>query len=157
MKLIRKDGDSFVFDLGKREKRLLLEVLKLYPLVPGAHHRVSRSADDSRVTENQKLLEEALAERTQENRRQLQAMLNDGQRFKETERGHQLTLSATQMEWLLQVINDIRVGSWLILGQPDDKKGKAIAVNNDNARYYAAMEFCGYFQMMLLDSIERQK
>jgi len=59
------------------------------------------------------------------------------------------------MEWLLQVLNDIRVGSWLILGEPDEKQGKPIALNDDNARYYAAMEFCGLFQMMLLDAFQQ--
>jgi len=66
-----------------------------------------------------------------------------------------LKLSAPQMEWLLQVLNDIRVGSWLVLGEPDEKKGKPIEVNDENARYYAAMEFCGLFQMTLLDALQQ--
>jgi len=156
VKLVRRAADTFVFDMGKREKRLLLEVLKLYPLIPTAHHRVSKAADATQLRENQKLLEEALGERKQQNKRLLLAMLNDGQRFKETDSGCQLTLSSRQTEWLLQVVNDIRVGSWLVLGEPDEKTGKPIELSKENARYYAAMEFCGYFQMVLLDALEAQ-
>ena len=153
MKLIKRDGENFVLHIGRRERRLLFEVLKLYPLVPAAHHRVSQTA--KQMDEHQTLLEEALAERRQENKRQLVAMLHEEQRFKETDTGYRLTLSAPQMEWLLQVLNDIRVGSWLILGEPDEKKGKPVALTSENARHYAAMEFCGLFQMTLLDAVEQ--
>ena len=155
MKLIRRDGESFLFHISKREKGLLFEVLKLYPLIPIAHHRVSQAAAAPRVLESQKLLESALADRTRENKRQLLAMLNQEARLQETDGAQRLKLSAPQMEWLLQVLNDIRVGSWLILGQPDEKKGKPIELNDENARYYAAMEFCGLFQMTLLDAFQQ--
>ena len=155
MKLIKREGEDFVLHIGRRERRLLFEVLKLYPLVPVAHHRVSQTA--KQMDEHQTLLEEALAERRQENKRQLVAMLHEEQRFKETDAGYRLTLSAPQMEWLLQVLNDIRVGSWLILGEPDEKKGKPVALTSENARHYAAMEFCGLFQMTLLDAVEQRR
>jgi len=155
VKLIQRDGESFLFHISKREKGLLFEVLKLYPLIPIAHHRVSQTAAALGVTETQKLLESALADRTRENKRQLLAMLNQETRLQEPVGAHRLTLSGPQMEWLLQVLNDIRVGSWLILGEPDEKKGKPIELNDENARYYAAMEFCGLFQMTLLDAFQQ--
>jgi len=153
VKLIKREGEDFVLHIGRRERRLLFEVLKLYPLVPVSHHRVSQTA--KQMDEHQTLLEEALAERRQENKRQLVAMLHEEQRFKETDAGYRLTLSAPQVEWLLQVLNDIRVGSWLILGEPDEKKGKPVALTSENARHYAAMEFCGLFQMTLLDAVQQ--
>ena len=155
MKLIQRDGESFLFHISKREKGLLFEVLKLYPLIPIAHHRVSQTAAAPRLLESQKLLESALADRTRENKRQLLAMLNQEALLQETDGAHRLTLSGSRMEWLLQVLNDIRVGSWLILGEPDEKKGKPIELNDENARYYAAMEFCGLFQMTLLDAFQQ--
>jgi hypothetical protein len=156
VKLIKRQGDAFVFHVGKREKRLLFEVLKLYPLIPAAPPRVGKSSDAGPAAGNQKLLQEALAERKQENKRQLLSLLKGDRRFQETDVGYRLTLTAPQIEWLLQVINDIRVGSWLMLGEPDETKGQPIELNQQNARYYAAMEFCGYFQITLLDAFERQ-
>ena len=155
MKLIQQDGERFLFHISKRERGLLFEVLKLYPLIPIAHHRVCQTATPPRAAESQKLLESALADRTQENKRQLLDLLKQESRLQETDGSHRLTLSAPQMEWLLQVLNDIRVGSWLILGEPDEKKGKPIALNDTNAPYYAAMEFCGLFQVMLLDAFQQ--
>src|SRR2546430_2148503 len=93
MKLVRKEKDEFVFDIGKREKRLLLEVLKLYPLIPTAHQGVNQTAGPTRTAENQRLLEESLAERKRENKRQLLGLLNDEKRFKETDLGCDFTLS----------------------------------------------------------------
>jgi hypothetical protein len=154
VKLIQRDGESFLFHISKREKGLLFEVLKLYPLIPIAHHRLSQAPVAPRVVESQKLLESALAERTAENKRLLLAMLKQATRPQEADGAHRLKLSASQMEWLLQVLNDIRVGSWLILGEPDEKKGKPIELNDENARYYAAMEFCGLFQMTLLAAFQ---
>jgi len=155
VKLIQQDGETFLFHISKREKALLFEVLKLYPLIPVSHHRVSQSAAEPRSMESQKLLEVALADSTRENKRQLLAMLNRETRQHESDGAHRLSLSAPQMEWLLQVLNDIRVGSWLVLGEPDEKKGKPIELDDKNARYYAAMEFCGLFQMTLLDAIQQ--
>jgi len=155
VKLIQRDGESFLFHISKREKGLLLEVLKMYPLIPIAHHRVSRTTAAPRAVESQKLLESALADRTRENKRQLLAMMTLESRRQEADGGHRLKFTAPQMEWLLQVLNDIRVGSWIILGEPDGKKAKSIELNDENARYYAAMEFCGLFQMTLLDAFQQ--
>jgi len=156
VKLIQRDGENFLFHISKREKGLFFEVLKLYPLIPTAHHRVSRTAAPG-IMESQKLLEGALAERTKENKRQLLAMLDQEAGLQENDgaRAHRFKLSPPQVEWLLQVLNDIRVGSWLILGEPDEQKGKPIELNDKNARYYAAMEFCGLFQMTLLNAIQQ--
>jgi hypothetical protein len=154
VKLIQRDGESFLFHISKREKGLLFEVLKLYPLIPSAHHRLSQTSDAPRVVESQRLLESALAERTAENKQLLLAMLKQATRPQEADGALRLKLGAPQMEWLLQVLNDIRVGSWLILGKPDEKKGKPIELNDENTRYYAAMEFCGLFQMALLAAFQ---
>ena len=52
MKLIRAGRDACVFQMGRQEKSLLVELLKLYPLVPAAcdRHRVSRNATDTEET-----------------------------------------------------------------------------------------------------------
>ena len=59
---------------------------------------------------NQQLLDEALAEQRAENKKQVQALLADPRRFEHTETGARLSLSPAEVEWLLQVLNDIRVG-----------------------------------------------
>ena len=156
MKLVRKDDKAFVFEMVPDEKRLFLDVLKLYPLIPAVHRPAPRTAGAGPPPDNQKLLAEALAERKQANQRQLQKLLSEERPFKTVPAGCQFTLGDSQAEWLLQVVNEIRVGSWLILGEPDEKKGKPIRLNRENARYYAAMEFCDYIEMTLLDAFNRR-
>jgi hypothetical protein len=148
VKFLRTDKGSQVFQLHEREKQLLLHTLKLYPLVPAAHHRLSQGNDAEQADENQRLLEEALAEHREENRRQVQAMLDEPQRFRETKGGFELTLTPPQIEWLLQVLNNVRVGSWLMLGEPE--QGDEPEVTEANARYLLALELCGLFESVLL-------
>ena len=155
MKLLHSDKRGFVFHLGEREKHLLLETLQLYPLIPASHHRIASNSDTPADDERQRLLEEALAEHRRENRRQLQAMFNETHRFRETEAGFQLHLSAPQVEWLLQVLNDIRVGSWLALGEPE--QGEEPPPDKNNAHGLLAMEVCGLFESALLAALGVQE
>jgi hypothetical protein len=150
VKFLSAEGDDLVFELGRREKTLLLDILKLYPLVPPAHHRLSASSDAPSAEANQRLLDEALAEHRGENKNLLQAMLREPDRFQQTPTGFRLRLSPYQLEWLLQVLNDVRVGSWLNLGSPDENQGKRPRLSLHNARYFWAMELSGHFQQALL-------
>ena len=155
MNLIESKGDSFVFQLGKREKHLLCRVLQLYPLLNSTYHRLSKTADEKEIEPDQKLLEAALDDHRREHKQQLETMLNDAQQFQSVEDGYRLALSSPQMEWLLQALNDIRVGSWLILGCPDEKKGKLATITAENAIYAGALELCGHFQMALLEAFDQ--
>jgi hypothetical protein len=152
VKFLKADGDNFLFQIGRREKNLLFDLLKMYPLTPPAHYRIGGSVDNPDAQANQHLLEEALAEHRSENKKQLEAMLQEPDRFVESPTGYRLTLSPYQLEWLLQVLNDIRVGSWLLLGSPDEKTGKRLKLNLQNARYLWAMELSGHFQYVLLSA-----
>jgi hypothetical protein len=65
-----------------------------------------------------------------------------------------MALTEHQIEWLLQVLNDIRVGSWLALGSPDEKQGKQLRLNLQSAQYLWTMELCGQFESALLSARE---
>ena len=150
MKFLKTSDDHFVFHLGRREKGLLLDVLKLYPLIPISHFRIGHGPESEAQAANQKLLEEALSEHRAENKRALDAMVNEPNRFQESATGYRLVLTASQLEWLLQVLNDVRVGAWLHLGSPDEKQGKRLKLGLQNARYLWAMELSGHFEHALM-------
>ena len=63
----------------------------------------------------------------------------------------QLLLKGAELEWLLQVLNDVRVGSWLKLGQPDENQSPD--VTPENFQFVLAMEVCGAFQSALLAAL----
>lgn len=150
MKLIRQTKTRLLFHLGHRETQLLRHVLKLYPRVPPAHHRLTRSGRIPDREANQRLLDEALAEQRAENKQLLRALLADPRRFTPTETGSRLSLPPGEVEWLLQVLNDIRVGSWVLLGSPE---GKLPEFNDATAPNFVAMEMAGYFQTHLLEAL----
>jgi len=150
VKLIQATKSRLVFQLVQREKRLLLQVLKLYPRVPSAHQKLSKAGRLPEPEANQRLLDEALAEQRAENKKQMQALLADPRRFQETETGCRLSLSHAEVEWVLQVLNDIRVGSWIRLGSPDKKR---TALNERTVPDFAAMETAGYFEVQFLAAL----
>ncbi len=151
MKLVKATKNRLVFELGQREKRSLPHLLKLYPCVPSAHHVLSKSGRVPERAASQQLLDEALSEQREQNRKQVRALLADPRRFEPTQTGARLSLSRAEVEWLMQVLNDVRVGSWVILGSPDQKP---VELSSANAPHFLAMEMAGYFQMQLLEALE---
>jgi hypothetical protein len=153
VKVLRSFKDKTVFHLSLREKELLVILFKRYPCVPSAHQPISKSAILRDQEATQRLLDEALAEQRAENKRQLRTLLADPGRLKQTETGWQLSLSRADVEWLLQILNDIRVGSWIILGSPEERTALSL-VNAKTAPHLWAMEMSGHFQMQLLEALE---
>ncbi len=153
MKLIRSKRNKLVFEISLSEKRLLFEVLKLYPLISVTHHRLTKAARTAKHDENQRLLEESLAAQREENRKNVRAMLDEPGRFQAAASGFQLTLSGPEIEWLLQVLNDVRVGSWIALGSPDPESGKKIVFNEKILPHFRTMELAGAFEMVFLDAL----
>lgn len=153
MKLIRSGKEKFQFEIGREEKGLLLHVLRLYPLVPAEHHQLSKGRRLPNREENQHLLEESLAAQRQENRRHVEALLNDPKRFSEKADDSRVSFSRTEIEWLLQVLNDVRIGSWLALGSPAEQLEIQIGTSKQAAQYILAMDVAGYFQMNFLSAV----
>jgi hypothetical protein len=154
VKFLRASRNRFLFHLGKRERALLLQTLELYPRIPPAHHRLSRKGGLPDQEANQRLLDEALNEQREENRRQLQTLLASPRRFTELGSGWRLSLSPVELEWLLQVLNDIRVGSWIDLGAPEEKID---TLTEQTAPHVWAMELAGFFQMRLLEALNEER
>jgi len=153
VKLLRRSESEVVFHLGKREHDAFCKLLDRYPMVPSDFSPLSRFADAEDVGGDQELLEESLTESKKESKTALHAMLNDGKHFHEVTRGWNLHLTPEEVDWLLQVFGDIRVGCWMKLGCPDEMKGKMPELTADNLEFYVAMDMCGRLQMLLLHSL----
>lgn len=134
-----------------------LKLLDLYPCVPPGHHLLTKSqtgnAPDEKAMMDQALLEEALAEHREQLRNSLHALLADPQKLQKDAQGGRLLLAPGDVEWLLQVLNDVRVGCWIKLGSPEECIPE---VTPDNAREVWAMELAGVFQGILLEALGSQ-
>jgi hypothetical protein len=149
---VTRAADKFHIHLGAREKRMIFELFSLYPRIPPAHQRLSKSGTIPDPQANQKLLDEALAEHRAESKRQLNALVTDPKHLTEIKGGWRLELSRAELETLLQALNDIRVGSWLLLGSPDPNLNPAM-ITEETGPDYMAMELAGYFQMRLIEHL----
>ena len=158
MKLLSRDDNRCVLQLTTQEKDLLLGLLPQYPKLPADHHQASRNGDaDADV---QALLADALTEQREKNRVAAQSLLADTARFKPCEEDWRLTLTDAEIEWFLQILNDLRVGSWLALDSPQqDDDGSYINVENvtaENVTDIWTMEICGALQYELLKALHEE-
>jgi hypothetical protein len=150
VKFLRTENDRYFFQLDREEKPLFEFLLRLYPLIPSAHQALSKSS--AQLDENQRLLDDALAEQRKENKRHVEKLLADVGRFKETDARVEINLTAGEIEWLLQVLNDVRVGNWILLGSPEEHP--RFDPNAANAAYVLTMGLAGDFQMDLLTALK---
>jgi hypothetical protein len=142
------------FQISAREEALLLAVLRLYPALETSHHRISQVPESAGSSE-QRLLEESMAQLQAAHRRKLDELFLAPRRFfKNDPGGRRLVLTGEQLEWLLQVLNDIRVGSWLRLGCPDLEKPAPMPMSRASARALQAMHISGQFQIALLEAVK---
>jgi hypothetical protein len=150
VKITHRSPDGIILYLTTREADVLLSVLKLYPRIPPAHQRLSRKAACPDPIETQRLLDEALAEQRAENKKTLERLLEDPERFGRQGSGFRISLSLGDLEWMLQILNDVRVGSWVLLESPEEP----VEPEPRNAGDLWAMDMSGYFQMQLLRALE---
>jgi hypothetical protein len=143
-------GDGAVtFHINDAERQILEEILGKYPLVPAAQHRVTRQPANAQSEEWQQLLNEAVAEQRKKNRQHVADWLGQRGRFQKEKRGWKFTVEAENEEWFLQVMNDARVGSWLLLGSPE-KPLDPRSLKPALLRAWVGMEVSAWFQMSLL-------
>lgn len=151
MRLQPAGDNRCLLELGAREKELLLALLKRYPCIPPAHQRLSKAGAGANLQSAQRLLDDALAEQRARNKRQVQALFADPGRWTAMEGGWKLSVSTSEIEWLLQVLNDVRIGSWLALGCPEQRVD---TLTEENAPHLWAMEMSGSMEMALLHLLE---
>jgi len=147
VKLLKAGAQRLTFSISRQEKQLLFRVLEFYPLIPETHHRLSRTEDRP---DDQKLLEEALAHQRAQLKQQVAAWKKARAGLCRKNPRGRLALKPAEVNWLLQVLNDIRVGSWLALDSPDGPAEIIAALNEKTARHFWLMEAAGGFQTVLL-------
>lgn len=142
--------------MGRKEQELLKQVLTRYPCVPQGHFRLRK--EDGGVhaeDEHQKLLDDALEEQRRESRRLVAEMVNSPTRFEPQKVGVLLRLTEGELEWMLRVLNDIRVGCWMRLGSPTKESPLDPRLTLDGLKDLMALEVASTFQVVLLEAVER--
>ena len=120
MKLIEAKAGYFVFQLAAEDRALLTHVLKCFPAGTGPVSPLTKCGEGEAFAEAQRLLEASLVEQRAAQKRLVDAFLGEQGRFVERPRGYRLRVTRTEMDWLLQVLNEVRVGLWTRLGRPEE-------------------------------------
>lgn len=146
----------FRFRMPHDEYAYFADLLSEYPRQTGAPHRISADASGREIAEQQKLLEESLEEHRKATRAELEKFLNNDKRLVLQKAGWKLTLDEPGIDWLLQILNDIRIGSWVELGRPD-AENPANVTTPEQMRRAAAMQLCGLWQGVFLHALEHRE
>jgi hypothetical protein len=142
-----------LFQITPREKAALLAVLQLFPVLDASHHQFTNPPQPARAAE-QRLLQESMSQLQDAHQRKLDQLFRGEEQFFPVSRGElRMALTAAQLEWLLQILNDIRVGSWVRLGCPDLADGAHLKLSGSNAHALYAMHVCGEFQSIFLEAV----
>ena len=151
MKLVESKDGQYVFRFSQRERLMLTHVLKQFPVGSGAVGPLSKSGDEQKLAEHERLLEEAMAEQRAEHKRLMDAFLGEDGRFAvDSKGGFRLRLTTAQMDWLLRVLNEVRVGLWMKLGRPQELGLLTLAGQIEPV---VTMEICAVFQSRLLAAL----
>ena len=154
MRLLKRSAGTCLFHLGEEEKGLLLEVIGLYPVLEPSFQPLSKSSDPARRKADQRLLEEALASQKEENAQTIRKTFGEGKCFSKSGPAWRMALTDAQAETLLQVLNDIRVGSWQNLGCPDPEQERRLHGTKATRRSLFLMEISAFFQTNLLRALD---
>ena len=153
MNLVGREGEAYRFRLGRAEKAALCALLKRYPLTPARHHRLTRSRKPNPAAD-QELLDESTAAHRRTSQRRVQRLLSRRDRFRVEGNQYEITFDREEIEWLLQVLNDVRVGTWVILGCPDPDQGKPPEPVPDLERNLVDMDLAAHFECRLLEALD---
>lgn len=157
MKFLKAAKDNLFFHIHPEGRAALRMLIRNYPAIEASHFELSKFADLDDVEEDQEFLEQALSDEQQSNQARARALIADKGRFHKTDEGFLLRLSRDDIELLLQVLNDVRIGFWVRLGSPDDGMEMELRRDPKSAPLLATMQVCGFFQGALLDGLRRQK
>ena len=158
MKLLRELRDGWEYELNPQEAACLRMLVGEFPFTPALPARITRTESGRKAAKREQLLNKSLAEHRGELKRQATKLIASG-RLKAGQAGWRLSLNLEEREILLQLLNDIRVGSWRALGEPDTLETELPPASGKAQRFYSLVQLAGFFEVKLLglqDGEERE-
>tara|TARA_Y100001934_G_scaffold275253_2_gene369274 strand:- start:7067 stop:7537 length:471 start_codon:yes stop_codon:yes gene_type:complete len=147
---------QLVFGMKSGEQRLLERTFELYPVMPAGIAPLSKSSDPEEMQDEQDLLDELMRESKAENRLELMNFLRRPRQFEKEEDALLLTVKKSEVNWLLEIVNEIRVGLWYKLGQPDPEEDE-VPSETAHLEDWISMEYCADLQARLLFTLTDPK
>jgi len=155
MKLVKQTQKGFQYELDQEDADSLRFLVKQFPLTAFSPVDISKTDSGSSAVEREALLNESLqAHRDDLKRKARRLVLPD--KFKTLDGKQFFQVSLGARETLLQILNDIRVESWRVLGEPEDPDVNIFGLSKDKFKYYHFMRLAGYFEYHFLNLEEER-
>jgi hypothetical protein len=155
VRLFKRDEPSgkFVFRFEPPEREMFTRILELYPVQQGVMRPISEDASA------QKLLKKALQEQRKKLREEAERLVRaNGSLVIDPEFNEfwDLTLSDAEVEWVLQMLNDVRVGLWNQIGCPNPSHDIKVegTPNDELVRAHVIMQLCATWQAIFMYAVE---
>jgi leucyl/phenylalanyl-tRNA--protein transferase len=152
VKFVYSADGRFLFRLDEREKNLFLDLLQRYPVIDKPYQPLSKSLAPDEA--DQELLEDALRSHQREVKQALLAAFGGPESLQKTRAGYRLSLAREQLESLLQVLNDIRVGTWRLMGCPDEDAYDAAPADAQTAVQRWVLDITAWYQHTIISAID---
>lgn len=153
MKLIERTADRLVLGMGPQEKVVLERLLAFYPLGPEREPQLTKGGLEQGEGA-QELLKESLREQQNDLSLWLRSHLEEGQALTRAGMGWKLSLGYTDADRLLRILNELRVGSWIRLGCPEELREETAAQAPGEAPFFVIMTLAGQFEIFLIQALE---
>ncbi|MGH7980755.1 MAG: hypothetical protein ACREE6_15365 [Limisphaerales bacterium] len=136
--------------MDRGEAETLRFLVKQFPITAFSPTTISKTESGLNAKEREKLINESLRAHRAGLKRKARRLVQR-EKFKRWDGKQFYRLSPQAREAMLQVLNDLRVESWRILGEPEDPEAGMCQATGDQSRYYHLMRVAGYFEYHFLN------
>ena len=156
MKLVSKTDHHLIFGLTDLDNRLLVMTLSAYPVAKESWVGQTGSPIKEATAPDPKLLAEALQDIKRAHRQKLEEFLR--QHVQRSAQGEptRLEIPTADVEWFLQVVNEVCIGSWYELGCPDFQTRTQIPRTPANLSSMLRLEHAGMLASRILLALENR-
>jgi hypothetical protein len=154
MKARRLDDGGLSVLLDQREWRIFSALLAQYASGLDRPLPTSHSSEDPVIEESNTWLREMQATHRQNLVKRAATWLEAGSTPSQEDASQKmLRLSGHDVEWMLQVFNNLRVSHWMLLGCPNEADLKGEKWTEAQLPSVWSMGLCGMFQSVLLQAL----
>lgn len=163
MELVEKTDERIVFRFHPNGKEQLTSILNCFPLPSRWEVTLSKNDSEGEFEEDRKFLEETLDTERQSLQSSLDVFLSSPVSFYDEDGDSFLRLGLDRVEWLLQILNDIRISAWQLLGSPGPEEKEELEKliqekmpeeSMRHAQLFLLLELAGYYQSVIIESLD---
>jgi hypothetical protein len=150
MKLVKQTQKGFQYELNGEDAESLCFLIKQFPIRTFSEAKISRTDSSLNAMEREQLINESLRAHRAELKRKARGLVLP-EKFTKSGRKLFYRITLRSRETMLQILNDIRVESWRILGEPENPEECIFRLKGEKFKYYHFMRLAGYFEYHFLN------